>query len=318
MGTWMIPADLLAHSRFVLSPMVETCVALRVLRDGTEPWQRAWRAPYVAAFRQLLDENPVIALLLDRAFRPRWIADFLTIAPERAAMTFHEELALVERLSDDRIRADLLDIDPTPLPAPLHGSGLAKEVATALDWIWTHTVEADWPRREQVLRADIVSRTARLAEHGWAAVFSDFRDDMLWLGNGTLQVNSYDIAPRSLDEAEQLFFIPAHLSRGWLVWDRLPSRFGIVYPITGILVSPGARSESGLSRLIGANRSTLLIHLDTPHSTSQLAATTGLSLGTVGDHLRVLLDSGAVVRRRAGREVLYWRTSLGDALVANN
>jgi hypothetical protein len=29
----------------------------------------------------------------------------------------------------------------------------------------------------------------------------------------------------------------------------------------------------------------------------------------------VLLDTGTVLRRRAGREVLYWRTFLGDALV---
>ncbi|WP_199729499.1 hypothetical protein [Micromonospora sp. M71_S20] len=43
---------------------------------------------------------------------------------------------------------------------------------------------------------------------------------------------------------------------------------------------------------------------------------TGLSLGTVGGHLRVLLDAGAVGKRRSGREVLYWRTPLGDALTA--
>jgi DNA-binding transcriptional ArsR family regulator len=43
---------------------------------------------------------------------------------------------------------------------------------------------------------------------------------------------------------------------------------------------------------------------------------TGLSLGTVSDHLRVLLDAGTVSKRRSGREVLYWRTALGAALVA--
>ncbi|MFI7575319.1 winged helix-turn-helix domain-containing protein [Micromonospora sp. NPDC049497] len=49
-------------------------------------------------------------------------------------------------------------------------------------------------------------------------------------------------------------------------------------------------------------------------STSHLAALTGLSLGSVSDHLRVLLDSGVVTKRRSGREVLYWRTALGATL----
>ena len=41
-----------------------------------------------------------------------------------------------------------------------------------------------------------------------------------------------------------------------------------------------------------------------------------ISLGSVGGHLKVLLEAGIVLRRRSGREVLYWRTALGDALVA--
>ena len=53
--------------------------------------------------------------------------------------------------------------------------------------------------------------------------------------------------------------------------------------------SPGARSttprQSGLTRLVGANRAQVLTLLDEPHSTTQLAALTGLPLGAVGNHL---------------------------------
>jgi DNA-binding transcriptional ArsR family regulator len=79
---------------------------------------------------------------------------------------------------------------------------------------------------------------------------------------------------------------------------------------------PGRATASGLERLVGSNRARVLLHLDEPRSTTQLAVLTGLPLGAVGNHLRVLLDAGAVLRRRSGREVLYWRTQLGDGLVA--
>ena len=41
---------------------------------------------------------------------------------------------------------------------------------------------------------------------------------------------------------------------------------------------------------------------------------TGYTLGSVGAHLRVLLDAGLIRRRRSGRSVLYYRTPAGDQL----
>jgi DNA-binding transcriptional ArsR family regulator len=89
--------------------------------------------------------------------------------------------------------------------------------------------------------------------------------------------------------------------------------------VTGALANIGSTDADtdGLARLIGANRARVLRLLGEPRSTTQLAALTGLPPGAIGNHLKVLLDSGAVLKRRAGREVLYWRTSLGDSLVAS-
>jgi DNA-binding transcriptional ArsR family regulator len=47
-----------------------------------------------------------------------------------------------------------------------------------------------------------------------------------------------------------------------------------------------------------------------------VVAVTGYTLGTVGGHLKVLLDSGLARRRRSGRSVLYYRTPAGDQLAA--
>lgn len=55
--------------------------------------------------------------------------------------------------------------------------------------------------------------------------------------------------------------------------------------------------------------------LDSPMSTTQLVALTGQGLGSVGRHLKVLLDARLVRRGRAGRSVLYSRTPAGEVLV---
>ncbi len=325
MGTWLVPADLLARSRFQVSPLAETVAALTVLslpEPPGVPWQRAFHATHREAYAEMLADDPLRATISGWLWRPRrgrvpgWMGDFLTLPPVGAGAAFADELAQLGSWSDARIRAEIRTMRPdVPLPAVLEGDGLRAAVADVLTWIWTATVAADWPRRRRVLEADIVSRIARLATQGWAGVVPTLGRRMDWKVGGHLQINSYDLPTRDLSGARELSFVPVHSNGQWVAWD-LPERFAVVYPVTGAQASPEA-SGGGLERLVGANRARVLVLLDEPHSTTQLAALTGLPLGAVGNHLRVLLDAGTVLRRRSGREVLYWRTSLGDALVAS-
>ncbi len=112
-----------------------------------------------------------------------------------------------------------------------------------------------------------------------------------------------------------LRFVPNSGDGTWVGWHE--SRYAVYYPVAGRLADTDAGTTGGLPALVGCNRAAVLALLDVPRSTSQVAALTGQALGSVGRHLRVLLESGVVVRRRSGREVLYWRTPLGDALVAS-
>ncbi len=70
-----------------------------------------------------------------------------------------------------------------------------------------------------------------------------------------------------------------------------------------------------LGALLGAARARILVLVGAPKSTTQLVALTDQSLGSVGRHLKVLLEARLIQRRRAGRSVLYYRTTTGDALV---
>ena len=322
MGSWRVSADLLASSRFALSPMAETVAALTVLEMPLGPWQQVFHAANRDAFDEMMARHPARRDLLRRAWRPRrgdqpgWMADFLGTVPARPGMSFAEELAqLADEWDDDRIRSELYTVRPGRLTTSLLRPGLHAELLGLLRWVWTVTVAADWPRRQRVLQADIVSRTTTLATHGWSGVIPTLGAKREWLGDGRLQINRYDLPERDLSAAETLLFIPVHSNGSWVAWHE-PIRYAIVYPVTGALALTTAANPHGLARLIGANRARLLHALDDPRSTTQLAAISGLPIGAVGNHLNVMLGAGVVLRRRAGREVLYWRTALGNSLIA--
>jgi DNA-binding transcriptional ArsR family regulator len=331
MGSWVVSADLLARSRFVISPLAETVAALTVVSRTDVPgipWQAAFRARHRAAYRAMLAADEVRGAIVTHAWRPRrgrqagWIADFLGLPPLGRDASFEDELAQLAAWDDDRIREEIRQLTGAPLPAALLAAGagggavLRDAVAGILRWVWTTTLLPEWPRRRRVLEADIVARTSRLASHGWADVFTTLGPRTRWLGDGQLQINAYDLPSRDLSGARELSFVPVHGTGSWAAWE-LPHRFALVYPVAGALAPVGRARRSGLDRLIGANRAQILRLLSEPHSTTQLTALTGLPPGSVGNHLRVLLDAGAVLRRRSGREVLYWRTPLGDSLTAS-
>jgi DNA-binding transcriptional ArsR family regulator len=135
------------------------------------------------------------------------------------------------------------------------------------------------------------------------------------MGEGRLRINAYANPPRTLDDAELLFVPTTASGRGWVCWDE-PERYAVIYPCSGTLAeTSSAARPKALSRLLGPTRATILTELASPTSTSQLVASTGFGLGSVGGHLKVLLDAGLVRRTRSGRSVLYYRTAVGDHLV---
>ncbi|MBO0808632.1 MAG: winged helix-turn-helix transcriptional regulator, partial [Actinobacteria bacterium] len=186
-----------------------------------------------------------------------------------------------------------------------------------LEWVWTETVLPDWPRRRQIMEADVVARTAELSRGGWTAALAGLRPGMRWLGGGRLQINAYDYPPREISGAE-LVFVPVTSGRGWAAWDE-PRRYALVYLCSGALAEAGRRpaaAPEALAALLGPARARVLVLLATPKSTTQLVALTGQGLGSVGRHLKILLGAGLVARRRAGRAVLYYQTRAGRVLTS--
>jgi DNA-binding transcriptional ArsR family regulator len=70
-----------------------------------------------------------------------------------------------------------------------------------------------------------------------------------------------------------------------------------------------------ISRVLGRSRARLLAELESPASTTELAARTGLIPGGVSQHLGALHDAGLLSAHRVGRSVLYARTALAEAML---
>lgn len=310
MGIWLIDADVLAGSRFRVSALAETIAAIRVLTGErpNRPGQLVRPAQSRAAFQARMAADPVGRAFVRDALLPTWLADFLCAPPLDDELTFEDELQRIRTTPATALRADLDGDDPV-LDVP----DLPERIAAVLDWVWTETIEPDWERRARAFEADAIARTRRLSTSGWASALDDMRPGMRWLGEGRLRINAYDYPPRDLHQG-QLLFIPVTGARGWVGWRR-PHRYSIVYPCAGLLAEGRSTTSGALARLIGPARATLLSLLDDPMSTTQLVAVTGFALGSVGGHLKVLLDAQLVRRRRAGRSVLYYRTADGDRLV---
>ncbi|MGW2176542.1 ArsR/SmtB family transcription factor [Streptomyces sp. NPDC001732] len=319
MGLWRINTDTLAGSRFVVSPLAETVSALNALERGRpdHPGERAWLDAHLPAHRARRAADPVSALLVTAALGGSWNADFITPTPTgEGTPSFEEELAPVLATTPERARADLsVSLGGGPLPALLDRDDLAQRAADVLRWVWHRTVLPDWPRRRRIIEADVVARTGELSRGGWAAALSGLRPGMRWLGDSRLRINAHDYPPKQLTGV-RLLFVPVTQRSGWVSWDDDARRYAVVYPCSGTLADTDrSRVPDSLSRLLGPARAAVLVLLADPKSTTQLVALTGQGLGSVGRHLKLLLDAGLVGRRRAGRSVLYFRTAAGDVLV---
>ncbi|MGW0842573.1 helix-turn-helix domain-containing protein [Streptomyces sp. NPDC002787] len=317
MGWWQVNADTLAGSRFVVSPLAETFASLKMLHAGAgaHPGERTWLEAHLPAYRAELARDPVTALLIRSGLGKEWIADFLTPTP-REDETFADEVARVRDADPAAARDHLAVSLRGPLPATLRRDDLPGRAADLLTYVWEEAVRPYWERRRRVLEADVLARTAQLGQGGWTAVLDALRPGMRWLGENRLQVNLHEYPPREISGA-RLLFVPVTPQRtGWVAWEER-ERYAVVYPCSGVLADASGTTAvpAALGPLIGPARARVLALLDSPMSTTQLCAVTGQALGSVGRHLKVLLDAGLVRRGRAGRSVLYARTAAGEVLM---
>jgi hypothetical protein len=313
------PDDAL-RCRFAVSPLWETHAAVRLLHGYHRP---PVYAPWLARHGS---SGATVDLTLLRAVQPHvgYTPDFLSPPPRSAGTTFAAELQRVRDTPVERVATELRrcrDQPTNPLAAALDAlvadpaDGRAQLVA-ALQAAWSSVLEPDWPQVRRILDDDVAYRGTRLTDDGLAGLFADLHPHLAWVDNELVATeatdHSRDLAGQGLLLVPSVFNWP-HLS---VIVDPAYQPT-VVYPARGTarLWTTTPPPPDRLARLLGRTRATVLAALDQPATTTGLADAHTLSLGTVSDHLHALHDAGLASKRRAGHQIRYWRTPLGQALV---
>ncbi|WP_018656325.1 ArsR/SmtB family transcription factor [Actinomadura flavalba] len=324
MITFELGVEDLADTRFALSPLYETVLSLRVLREpGLSALHLPWRRAALARLGGL-DTGLLLSLVAAR----RTLPDFLTPRPATFAAAFDEELAVVRRASPALVRRDLAAAHaPEPLPAPLRDAATGDDASVArlrdtvcdlLHRYWTVALRPAWPQMRLVLEADMTYRARRLAVGGARALFADIHPHLRW-HDGVLSIDrTIGAGYRAASSGRGLLLVPsvfAHKPAPPVGADEAPV---LGYPCRGVATlwhSAPVADVSALTSLVGVPKATLLGLLDEPLPTVELARRLRVTPSAVSQHLKVLHATGLVTRARDGRQVLYRRSGLGDGLV---
>jgi DNA-binding transcriptional ArsR family regulator len=309
--------DAVLHVRFGISPLGEVARAARAIavpvRDTSHfVWLKQRRTVLEALYRDH-DLSALLVLLQERDHMPA----FLTLPPSGPLVHIDQELTQVRHAPPQEVREEVERAlegrhvnDRTQ--RVLRAADASGRLADALAAVWRMLLEPSWPTIRELLERDIAHRARLLAEGGLARLFEDLAPIVSLRGH-ELHVRKRTTATIELG-AKGLLLTPSAFIAPQVATRLEPP--ALVYPARGaaaLVATPPAEGGPALSRLIGSTRAEILGLLEEPSTTTTLAHRLRRSPGNVGDHLAVLRSAGLVARRRTGRQVLYWRTPLGQA-----
>lgn len=311
-------ADLL-RSRFALSPLFEVASVLRAFAGfghSRPPWVSRLK-PAFARVRRDPDLDGLLALL-SHHHGPT----FMVPPPRSLAQSIEDDLAAVRATPVRLVRTEIAQalhrkpVTDQRILTMLHDRHVVERIAGVLHLAWQELIAPDWPLLRVICERDVIYRAGELSQRGWAAALHTLHPQVRWRDDGIEIQRMKASAPIRLDGAGLVFIPGIYVYPGVAAHAESPWPKAIVYPARGLaaLWEPVPAAPGVLSELLGRSRARLLTALTQPASTTQLARTTDLAIGSVGDHLRLLKRAGLLTTARSGRSVLYRRTPLGDLM----
>jgi len=312
-----------SRTRFAYSPLAEVAESLFALFSGRvhplyEPWLPSARTALACLAR---DHRDLLAAIVPA--RPR-MASFLFVGSEDPSTTIEHQLEILAGLPTEHVRSELEQVwanDSMPPPAQraiARGRAGVQEIADALFAFWDGAIERHWPRMRRVLDADLAHRVSQLTSGSYGDLLNGLHPKVTVTGD-CLQIDT-TASLRRETSGQGLFLVPSVFA-----WPNLvasteePGRMRLVYGARGVArlweQGPETEEDDPLGALLGRSRSAILVRLDLPHSTTQLARLLGQSPPSISQHLSVLRRAALVTSWRSGRSVLYQRTPLATSLL---
>lgn len=305
--------DDLAALRFATDAVWETTASLITLM---QPRQHVLHR----RLRSLVPARPRfdLALLRELTTHSHWIPDTLGPQPSVQPADPPTQFFALTGTNPDTVAADLETLK-TALPggraASMTPEQFLEGTATALTGCWKAVLEPLWDRIEAITQTDIAHHATALVHHGFSSAIAGIHPELAYSA-GEITVA---MSPRHTVDASGrgIWFVPSVFRWPWLTVGWVGPCPVISYSSRGAarLWEPTGQMNEVLPSLLGRTRAAIFVGLDVPRTTTSLARILGITPGTVSFHLGVLTASGLTVSRRAGRNVLYEQTVLGEQLV---
>jgi DNA-binding transcriptional ArsR family regulator len=321
----LTPVDL-AQIRFAYSPLRELVASLRVLRDPQpRHMYRRWLSAVSGRLAGL--NRPLLAALAPAGAH---MYTFLTPRLNGPSPTLEDELATLAVVDADLVRDDLkVTAHGRPIPEvllPLYEDPVA-ELPRVLDELaryWRAAMDPFWPQTRAIARADVSYRMEQFAAAGVATVLDNLHHKITFNADRLLIHQPRHCTQRYHQTGQGIVLVPCVFSWPTLFVDCCdPVQPSLSYPPRGIAhigtdgTDPRNDRHDQLSDLIGRTRTSLLMALEYPKSTTQLAKELDYTLSSVSQHLKILKAVEMVTSSRQGRLVLYQRTPSATALLTS-
>jgi DNA-binding transcriptional ArsR family regulator len=306
--------------RFRISPLGEVVRLARAMANPssyTEGAHLAWLREQLPALQRLQAEHDLRPLLVLLSARRNFVPDFLTPIPDSEIGEIDGELQCVRATDPSQLAEEIgrseAALEPE-MERRLRSPDAVVMLADLLNAFWETAVQPRWPQLRDLLERDVLYRSRLLASGGLAEVFSDLKP-LISLDERALSVRLRTDGTNILN-GDGLRLMPTAFES-----PRAASVIGdpptLIYPARGTasLFWSKRSADATVGNLIGTTRALILEQVGEPSHTSGLARNLGRSAGNIADHLKVLHAAGLVSRARAGRNVLYSRTPLAEALL---